>query len=95
MINLCNDIITKDMCIKKILERFYNLEKLNNHNLDIKKEKLKINKNKNKKYNRQKKNKKDIDKINMNDLKNENILPNSISSIRLIKNENDKKQIYY
>jgi hypothetical protein len=71
------------MCIERILERFYNLEKLS-HNLNIKKEKLKINKNK-------KTVKKDIDNTNMNDLKNENISPSSISSIRLIKTENDKK----
>ena len=84
MINLCNDIIKEDMCIERILERFYNLEKLNHHYLDIKKEKQKVNKNKEIL-------KKDIDNINMNDLKNENISPNSISSIRLIKNENNKK----
>jgi len=88
MINLCNDIITEDMCIERILERFYNLEKLSYHYLDIKKEKLKINKNKNK---NKKLLKKDIDNTNMNDLKNEKISPNSINSIRLIKNENDKK----
>jgi len=84
MINLCNDIIREDMCIERILERFYNLEKLSHHYLDIKKEKQKINKNK-------EIIKKDIDNINMNDFKNEKILPNSISSIRLIKNENNKK----
>ena len=91
MINLCNDIITEDMCIEKILERFYNLEKLSHHYLDIKKEKLKINKNKNEGFKGPKKLIKDFDNANMNDLKNENILPNSISSIRLIKNENNKK----
>ena len=26
MINLCHNIITKDICIERILERFYNLE---------------------------------------------------------------------
>ena len=46
IINLCNDIIIEDMCIERILERFYNLEKLSNHFTDNKKEKLKINKNK-------------------------------------------------
>jgi len=89
MINLCNDIIREDMCIERILERFYNLEKLSHHYLDIKKEKLKINKNKNEGYKGPKKLIKDFENANMNDLKNENILPNSISSIRLIKN--DKK----
>ena len=89
MINLCNDIIREDMCIERILERFYNLEKLSHHYLDIKKEKLKINKNKNEGFKGPKKLIKDFDNANMNDLKNENILPNSISSIRLIKN--DKK----
>ena len=83
MINLCNDIITEDMCIEKILERFYNLEKLSHHYSDIKKEKLKLNKNKIK---GPKKFIKDIDNTN---LKNENILPNSINSIKLIKNDND------
>ena len=83
MINLCNEIILEDMWIERILERFYNLEKLS-HNLNIKKEKLKINKSK-------KTLKKDIDNTNMNDLKNEKISPSSISSIRLIKTENDKK----
>ena len=93
MINLCNDIITEDMCVERILERFYNLEKLSLHysdnKKDNKKDKIKINKNKG--FKGSKKLIKDIDNINMNDLKNENILPNSISSIRLIKNENDKK----
>jgi len=89
MINLCNDIIREDMCIERILERFYNLEKLSHHYLDIKIEKLKINKNKNEGFKGPKKLIKDFDNANMNDLKNENILPNSISSIRLIKN--DKK----
>jgi len=46
IINLCNDIIIEDMCFERILERFYNLEKLSNHFTDNKKEKLKINKNK-------------------------------------------------
>ena len=85
MINLCNDIITEDMCIERILERFYNLEKLNHHYSDIKKEKLKINKNKG--FKGEKKLIKDIDNINKKDLKNESILPNSISSIKLINNE--------
>ena len=67
MINLCNDIIIEDMSIERILERFYNLEKLNHHNLNIKKEKLKINKSENKFI-------KDIDNTNMKDLKNEKIL---------------------
>ena len=89
MINLCNDIITEDMCIERILERFYNLEKLSHHYSDIKKEKLKINKKEG--FKGPKKLIKDIDNTNMNDIKNENILPNSISSIRLIKNENDNK----
>ena len=93
MINLCNDIITEDMCIERILERFYNLEKLSHNYLDIKKEKekLNINKNKNDGFKGPKKLIKDIDNINITDLKNENILHNSISSIRQIKNENDKK----
>jgi len=93
MINLCNDIITEDMCIERILERFYNLEKLSHNYLDIKKEKekLKINKNKNDGFKGPKKLIKDIDNINITDLKNENILNNSISSIRQIKNKNDKK----
>ena len=89
MINLCNDIITEDMCIERILERFYNLEKLSHHYSDIKKEKLKINKKEG--FKGSKKLIKDIDNTNINDLKNENILPNSISSNRLIKNENKKK----
>ena len=79
MINLCNDIIKEDMCIERILERFYNLEKLSHHYS-----------NKNKRYKRPKKIKKDIDNTNINDLKNNKILQNSISSIKLIKNEKDK-----
>ena len=82
MINLCNNIIKEDMCIERILERFYNLEKLDLHS-DIKEEILKMNKNKGIKE--RKKLIKDRDNIYMNDLKNENILSNSISSIRLIK----------
>ena len=78
MINLCNDIITEDMCIERILERFYNLEKLSHHYSDVKKEKLKINKG-------PKKTIKDFNNIYMSDLKNEKILSNSISSIKLIK----------
>ena len=81
MINLCNDIITEDMCIERILERFYNLEKLSHHYSGTKTEKIKINKNK-------KMLKKDTDNANMNDLKNEKIFSNS-NSIKLIKNEND------
>ena len=84
MINLCNEIINEDMCIERILERFYNLEKLNLHS-DFKEEKLKINKNKSKGIKGPKKFIKDIDNINMNDLKNENVLSNSISSYNLIK----------
>ena len=87
MINLCNDVIIEDMCIERILERFYNLEKLNSHFSDIKKEKHKINKNK--KFKGSNKLIKVINNNNMNDLKNEKILPNSISPINLIKNEND------
>ena len=88
MINLCNDIIKEDMCIERILERFYNLEKLSYHYTGIKKEKLKINKKKG--YKRPKKIIKDIDNTNINDLKKEEILQNSISSIKLIKKEKDK-----
>jgi hypothetical protein len=88
MINLCNNIIKEDMCIERILERFYKLERLSHHYSDIKKEKLKINKNKG--YKRPKKIIKDIGNTNMNDLKNEQILQNSISEIKLIKNEKDK-----
>ena len=88
MINLCNDIIKEDMCIERILERFYNLEKLSHPYSDIKKEKLKISKNKG--YKRPKKIIKDNDNNNINDLKNNKILQNSISSIKLIKNEKDK-----
>jgi hypothetical protein len=87
MINLCKDIIIEDMCIERILERFSNLEKLNSHFSDIKKEKLKINKNK--KFKGSNNLIKVINNNNMNDLKNEKILPNSISPINLIKNEND------
>ena len=87
MINLCNDIITEDMCIERILERFYNLEKLSNHFSDSKMEKL--NMNKNKRFKGTKKLVNDIDNTNMNDIKNEN-LPNSNSSIKIIKNKNDK-----
>jgi len=88
MINLCKDIIREDMCIERILEKFYNLEKLSHHYSDIKKEKLKISKNKG--YKGLKKSIKDIDNNNTNDLKNDKILQNSISSIKLIKNEKDK-----
>ena len=88
MINLCNDIITEDMCIERILERFYNLEKLSNHFSDSKMEKL--NMNKNKRFKGTKKLINDIDNTNMNDIKNEN-LPNSNSSIKIIKNKNDKQ----
>ena len=89
MINLCNDIIKEDMCIERILERFYNLEKLSYHYTGIKKEKLKINKKKG--YKRPKKIIKDIiDNTSINDLKKEEILQNSISSIKLIKKEKDK-----
>ena len=86
MINLCNDIIIEDMCIERILERFYNLEKLNYHS-DSKKEKQNIKKNKG--YKGPKKPIKDINNTNLNDLKNEKILPNNFNSIKLIKNEND------
>jgi len=64
------------MCIERILERFYNLEKLSHHYSGFKGEKKPI---------------KDIDNTNMNDLKNEKISPNSNSSIKPIKAENDKK----
>jgi len=84
MINLCNDIITEGMSIERVLEKFYNLEKFCHHYSGIKKEKLKINKTRKKLI-------KDIDDTNLNDLKNEKISPNSINSIKLIKNENDKK----
>ena len=84
MINLCNDIITEGMSIERVLEKFYNLEKFCNHYSGIKKEKLKINKTRKKLI-------KDIDDTNLNDLKNEKISSNSINSIKLIKNENDKK----
>ena len=84
MINLCNDIITEDMCVERILERFYNLEKLSNHFTDSKLEKLSMNKNK-----RIKGTKKLINNININDIKNEN-LPNSNSSIKIINHKNDK-----
>ena len=86
MINLCNDIITEDMCIERILERFYNLEKLSHHYSGTKTEKIKINKNRGVKG--PKKLIKEIDNTNMNDLKNEKIFSNS-NSIKLIKNEND------
>ena len=86
MINLCNNIIREDMCIERILERFYNLEKLSHHYSDVKKEKLKINKNRGIKG--PKKPIKDISNTDMNDLKNEKI-SKSISSIKLI-NKNDK-----
>jgi hypothetical protein len=86
MINLCNDIITEDMCVERILERFYNLEKLSHHYSGTKTEKIKINKNRGVKG--PKKLIKDIDNTNMNDLKNEKIFSNS-NSIKLIKNEND------
>jgi len=76
MINLCNNIIREDMCIERILERFYKLEKLSHHYSGFKGEKKLI---------------KDIDNTNMNDLKNEKISPNSNSSIKPIKAENDKK----
>jgi len=88
IINLCNDIIKEDMCVERILERFYNLEKLSHHYSDIKKEKLK--KYKNNGFKGSKKFIKDNDNIDKNDLKNEKNLPNSTSSIKLIKNENDK-----
>ena len=88
MINLCKDIIREDMCIERILERFYNLEKLSHHYSDIKKEKLKLNKNKGIKG--PKNPIIDINYTNINDLNNEKILSNSISSIKLIKNKNDK-----
>ena len=83
MINLCKDIIREDMCIERILERFYNLEKFSHHYSDIKKEKLKINKNKGIKGSN--KAIKDFNNTYMSDLKNEKILSNSISSIKLIK----------
>ena len=76
------------MCIERILERFYNLEKLSHHYSDIKKEKLK--KYKNNGFKGSKKFIKDNDNIDKNDLKNEKNLPNSTSSIKLIKNKNDK-----
>ena len=88
MINLYNNIITEDMSVERILERFYNLEKLSHHYSEIKKDKLK--KYKNSGFKGPKKFIKDIDNSNINKLKNEKILPNSISSIKLIKNENDK-----
>ena len=62
IINLCNDIITEDMCIERILERFYNLEKLSHHYSDIKNEKYK-----NKGFKRPKKVIKNIENFNMND----------------------------
>ena len=71
MINLCNEIILGDMCIERILERFYNLEKLDLHS-DIKEEILKMNKNKGIKE--RKKLIKDRDNIYMNDLKNEKFI---------------------
>jgi len=91
MINLCKDIIREDMCIERILERFYNLEKLSHHHLDIQKEKPKIHKSK--RFKGEKKLIKDNNNNNMNNLKNENILHNSnnsYNSIKIIKNENDK-----
>mgnify|MGYP003571359703 CR=1 FL=1 len=87
MINLCNDIITEDMCVERILERFYNLEKLSNHFSDSKLEKLSMNKNKRIKGTKKLIN--NIDNININDIKNEN-LPNSNSSIKIINHKNDK-----
>ena len=87
MINLCNDIITEDMCVERILERFYNLEKLSNHFTDSKLEKLSMNKNKRIKGTKKLIN--NIDNININDIKNEN-LPNSNSSIKIINHKNDK-----
>ena len=88
MINLCNDIITEDMWIERILERFYNLEKLSHHYSGTKTEKIKINKNRGVKG--PKKLIKDIDNTNINDLKNEKVSLNSNISIKLIKNENGK-----
>ena len=85
MINLWNDIITEDMCIERILERFYNLEKISHYYSDIKKEKYK-----NKGFKRPKKVIKDIDNTNINDLKNEKMLSNSNSSIKLNKKGNNK-----
>ena len=82
MINLCNVIIREDMCIERILERFYNLEKLSHHYSDAKKEKLK--KYKNNGFKGPKKFIKDIDNTNINDSKNEKNFPNSISSVKLI-----------
>ena len=76
MVNLCNVIIREDMCIERILERFYNLEKFSNHYSRFKGPKKFI---------------KDINNTNVNALKNENISPNSNSSIKPIKKENDKK----
>jgi len=76
VINLCNNIIREDMCIERILERFYNLEKFSNHYSRFKGPKKFI---------------KDINNTNVNALKNENISPNSNSSIKPIKKENDKK----
>ena len=87
MINFCNDIIREDICIERILERFYNLEKFTHHYSNIKKEKLKINKNKGIKGS--KKPIKEFNNTNMIDLKNEKIVSNSISAIKLI-NKNDK-----
>ena len=76
MIDLCNNIIREDMCIERVLEKFYNLEKLSHHYSGFKGPKKLI---------------KDIDNANMNDLRNKNISPNSNNSNKFIKNENDKK----
>ena len=79
MINLCKDIIREDMCIERILERFYNLEKLSHHYSGTKTEKIKMNKNRGVKG--PKKLIKDIDNTNKKKIKNEKIFSNSNSII--------------
>ena len=46
LINLCCDIINEDMCIERILGRFYKLEKMYNYFSNIEEEKINIIKNK-------------------------------------------------
>ena len=46
LINLCYDIINEDMCIERILGRFYKLEKIYNYFSNIEEEKINIIKNK-------------------------------------------------
>jgi hypothetical protein len=75
-VNVCNNIIRQDMSIERILERFYNLEKINYYL--SKKDKKKLNFIKNKKF---KEMDKKIDEINGEIAKeekseNKNLIPN-------------------